>query len=131
EKVVTLDGVERALSTDDLLICDGEGPIGLAGVMGGASSEIRAETKRVLLECAYFEPRGIRRAARRHGLHTESSHRFERGVDWADTRVALELATSLVAKLAGAATAGRAHVIEARPLARQSVVLRHDHVNAL
>ena len=70
-------------------ICDGEGPVALAGVMGGGESEITAQTQRVLLECAYFEPRGVRRAARRHGLHTESSHRFERGVDWGDTRAAL------------------------------------------
>ena len=81
EKLVTLDGIERELSSDDLVICDGAAPVALAGVMGGGDSEISASTSRVLLECAYFDPRGVRRAARRHGLHTESSHRFERGID--------------------------------------------------
>jgi phenylalanyl-tRNA synthetase beta chain len=84
EKMVTLDGVERSLVVDDLLICDGEGPVALAGIMGGASSEIQPATKRVLFECAWFDPRGVRRSARRHGMHTESSHRFERGVDPGD-----------------------------------------------
>ena len=102
ERMTTLDGVERTLSDDDLVICDGEGPVALAGVMGGGESEIAATTQRVLLECAYFDPRGVRRAARRHGLHTEASHRFERGVDWGDTRVALARAASLIAHLAGA-----------------------------
>ena len=70
--------------------------------MGGGNSEISDGTTRVLLECAYFDPRGVRRAARRHGLHTEASHRFERGVDWGDTRAALARAASLVAPLARA-----------------------------
>jgi phenylalanyl-tRNA synthetase beta chain len=78
EKLSTLDGVVRVLTADDLVVCDAEGPVALAGVMGGASSEIRETTTRVLLECAYFDPRAVRRASRRHGLHTESSHRFER-----------------------------------------------------
>ena len=100
ETLVTLDGVTRTLSADDLVIADGEGPVGLAGVMGGGNSEISATTTRVLIECAYFDPRGIRRAARRHGLHTEASHRFERGVDWGDTSWVLARASSLVAGLA-------------------------------
>ena len=130
EKLRTLDGVDRALTDDDLVICDAEGPVALAGVMGGGESEITAETRRVLLECAYFEPRGIRRAARRHGLHTESSHRFERGVDWGDTHAALARASSLVSGLAeGVARATR--VVEARPLAQRSVVLRQERLDGL
>ncbi len=97
----TLDGVDRALVEDDLVICDGEGPIALAGVMGGQDTEIRETTRSVLLECAYFTPRGVRRTGRRHGLHTESSFRFERGVDWADLDAVLARAKSLVAKLGG------------------------------
>ncbi|MBN9165656.1 MAG: phenylalanine--tRNA ligase subunit beta, partial [Myxococcales bacterium] len=81
ETLETLDGVERELVADDLLICDGQGPVALAGVMGGASSEIQADTKRVFYEAATFDARGVRRTARRHGMHTESSHRFERGID--------------------------------------------------
>src|SRR5207302_1802001 len=86
ERMHTLDGIERVLSADDLLICDGEGPVALAGVMGGAGSEISAATRGVLIECAYFDPRSVRRTSKRTGLHTDSSHRFERGVDPEDTR---------------------------------------------
>jgi phenylalanyl-tRNA synthetase beta chain len=131
EKIRTLDGVDRALVSDDLVICDGDGPVAIAGVMGGGDSEITAATQRVLLECAYFEPRGIRRAARRHGLHTESSHRFERGVDWGDTSAALARAVSLVAKLSGAAALEETRIFEARPLARRTVSVRHDRLSRL
>jgi phenylalanyl-tRNA synthetase beta chain len=111
ERLATLDGVVRVLTDDDLVIADGDGAVALAGVMGGASSEIHATTKRVLFECAWFEPRGVRRAARRHGMHTESSHRFERGVDPGDVARVLDRAVALTVALAGgAATKGRVHV---------------------
>ena len=130
EKLRTLDGIERSLVEDDLVICDGDGPVALAGVMGGGDSEIGPSTRRVLLECAYFEPRGVRRASRRHGLHTESSHRFERGVDWDDTAAVLARAGRLVAELAGATAAGPAEVLVATPLSRRTVALRRDRVRA-
>ncbi|HEX5099352.1 MAG TPA: phenylalanine--tRNA ligase subunit beta, partial [Polyangiaceae bacterium] len=91
----------RKLDADDLVIADGERPSALAGVMGGEDSEIRASTRRVLLECAYFQARGVRRTSRRHGLHTESSHRFERGVDFAAVPTVLERAKVLLSELAG------------------------------
>jgi phenylalanyl-tRNA synthetase beta chain len=103
EPFTTLDGVERKLDADDLVICDGEGPSALAGVMGGLDSEIRDTTTRVLLECAYFTPRGVRRTSRRHALHTESSFRFERGVDWGGVPLVLDHAKSLVTELCGGA----------------------------
>lgn len=131
ERIRTLDGVDRALSSDDLVICDGEGPVAIAGVMGGGDSEISGATKRVLLECAWFEPRGVRRASRRHGLHTESSHRFERGVDWGDTAAAIARASSLVASLAGATAVRESRVFEARTLARRKVALRQERLSAL
>lgn len=105
EPFKTLDGVARTLDPDDLVICDATGPTALAGVMGGENSEIRSSTRRVLLECAYFTPRGVRRASRRHGLQTESSFRFERGVDWAGVPAVLARAQSLLAELAGGAAA--------------------------
>jgi phenylalanyl-tRNA synthetase beta chain len=101
EPFTTLDGVARALVADDLVIADGEGPVALAGVMGGKDSEIGANTKRVLLECAYFTPRGVRRTSRRQGLHTESSHRFERGVDYRAVPHVLERAKKLLAEFSG------------------------------
>ncbi len=119
EVMKTLDGATRTLTTDDLLVCDAEGPTALAGVMGGAISEIHAGTRRVLFECAYFEPRGVRRASRRHGLHTESSHRFERGVDPGDVSAALARALSLTSQLAGgAAMKGELHAGDATPKRR-------------
>lgn len=116
EPFTTLDGTARELDADDLVICDGEGPSALAGVMGGQDSEIRESTKRVLLECAYFTPRGIRRTSRRHALHTESSFRFERGVDWGGVPRVLELAKGLLGELAGGAVvSGAIHAKGADP----------------
>lgn len=100
EVLTTLDGVERKLGADDLLICDGQTPTALAGIMGGANSEISLGTTAVVLECAYFEPRGIRRTARRQGMHTESSHRFERGTDHGATERVLDRARYLLQQLA-------------------------------
>ncbi len=131
ETMKTLDGVERKLTADDLLICDGEGPTALGGVMGGAISEINGATKRVLFECAYFEPRGVRRTSRRHGLHTESSHRFERGVDPGDVSAVLARAVSLTSELAGgAAVKGELHAGDATPK-RRVVKLRADRLDQL
>lgn len=82
ERLVTLDGNERILDSDDLLICDAnDRPIGLAGIMGGENSEIGATTTRIALEAAWFEPLGIMRTVQRHNVRTEASARFERGVD--------------------------------------------------
>ena len=100
-KFTTLDGVERELATDDLLICDGGVPVALAGVMGGVDSEVRSETCSVLLESANFDPTTIRRTAKRLALHSEASHRFERGIDSEATLAALDRAVYLMSKLAG------------------------------
>ena len=131
EPLKTLDGVAHTLVSDDLVIADAEGPVALAGVMGGAGSEIRATTRRVLLECAYFTPRGVRRAARRHGIHSESSHRFERGVDPADIPDVLAHAASLLTALAsGSAIPGT--ILAGVPVAVPApIVLREARINAL
>jgi phenylalanyl-tRNA synthetase beta chain len=128
EKLRTLDGIDRVLSADDLVICDAEGPVGLGGVMGGGDSEIAQGTTRVLLECAYFDPRGVRRSSRRHGLHTEASHRFERGVDSGDASWVLARAASLMGKLGGAAQVGSSQIFEARAIPKRTVPLRHERV---
>ncbi len=131
EPFTTLDGVKRTLSEDDLVICDGEGPSALAGVMGGEDSEIRDETRRVLLECAYFTPRGVRRTSRRHALHTESSFRFERGVDWGAVPRVLEHAKALLTQLAsGAAVPGAIHAKGPAP-AIPEMTLRSRRLDAL
>lgn len=132
DEMRTLDGVTRQLSEDDLLICDGRGPVALAGVMGGADSEIGETTTRVLFECAYFDARGVRRSARRHGLHTESSHRFERGVDWDDYAYVLARAVDLTARLSHGAKPLAGHiVVRGDKLARKVIPLRHAKIRGL
>ncbi len=119
EKLVTLDGVERTLSPDDLVIADRDHASALAGVMGGGTSEISAGTSRVLLESAWFEPTGVRRTARRHGLHTEASHRFERGVDPEGVVAALDRCAALIAELSGGTV--RQGAVDAHPRANRPV----------
>lgn len=101
EVFTTLDEKERKLSKDMLLICDGGKPVGIAGVMGGLNSEIGNETRNVLLESAFFNPASIRRTSKTLGLNTDASHRFERGIDFEGTPVALERAAQLIAELGG------------------------------
>lgn len=103
----TLDGVERELDPETLLICDAEGPVALAGVMGGLDSEVTDATTQVLLESAYFNPRTIRRTGKRLGLSTEASYRFERGVDPDGVIHALERATQLMCELGQGAVAAK------------------------
>jgi phenylalanyl-tRNA synthetase beta chain len=105
EKLTTLDGVERTLSTDMVVICDGEGPIGLGGIMGGADPEVKDSTRNVLLESANFDAVTMRRTARRLAMHSEAVRRFERGVDPAVTDVAADHACWWFAQLAGGAVA--------------------------
>lgn len=101
-KFTTLDDQERTmLAGQDLMICDGEGPVAVAGVMGGQNSEVEAGTTNIFLESAYFEPTGIRRTASRLGLKTDASYRFERGVDPNNTAAATIRATKLILELAG------------------------------
>ena len=98
---VTLDGSERRLLPSDLLICDEEGPIALAGIMGGKNSEVSDKTTRLILESAFFDYVGIRRTSKRLGLSTESSRRFERVVDYNGVVSSLERLTSLICELSG------------------------------
>ena len=99
-KFVTLDETERELSADDLMICDGEGPVAIAGVFGGLHSGVTSETKNVFIESAYFNPVSVRRTARLHGLSTDASFRFERGVDPEMILVALKRAALLMKETA-------------------------------
>ncbi|MGB7949723.1 MAG: phenylalanine--tRNA ligase subunit beta, partial [Candidatus Binatia bacterium] len=101
-KFTTLDGVERELVPEDLLICDSDLPIALAGVMGGANSEVSSTSGAILLESANFDSAAIRRTAKRLGLHSEASHRFERGVDPEGTLPALSRAVDLLTTWAAA-----------------------------
>ena len=102
KELVTLDGTTRTLTADTLLICDSTKPVALAGVMGGQNSEITEKTTEILLESACFDPVSIRRTARRLGLPSEASYRFERGVDPDLADKALQRAVDLMVELAGA-----------------------------
>jgi phenylalanyl-tRNA synthetase beta chain len=128
ERMKTLDDVERALTADDLLICDGEGPVALAGVMGGAGSQIQPTTTRVLIECAYFEPRTVRRTSKRLGMHTDSSHRFERGVDPSAVRHVLADAAARIAALGGGVVRVDALDVVGNAVAAAPIALRKERV---
>jgi phenylalanyl-tRNA synthetase beta chain len=116
EKLATLDGETRVLLPDDLVIADAERAIALAGVMGGAETEVGERTRDVFLESAHFDPTRIRRTARRLGLHSEASYRFERQVDREGVRRACDRAARLLAELAGGAVAPGALEATGAPL---------------
>ncbi|MGC1953901.1 MAG: phenylalanine--tRNA ligase subunit beta, partial [Gammaproteobacteria bacterium] len=101
ESLLLLDGSQVALDADTLVIADDQQPVALAGIMGGAASAVSDTTRHLFFESAFFTPRVLAGVARRHGLHTDSSHRFERGVDPALQRVAVERATALLLSIAG------------------------------
>jgi phenylalanyl-tRNA synthetase beta chain len=100
-KFKTLDGVERELHAEDLMICDAEKPLCIAGVYGGENSGVKEFTTSVFLESAYFNPVSVRKTAKRHGLNTDASFRFERGIDPTITEYALKRAAVLIKELAG------------------------------
>lgn len=132
QRYETLDGQVRELVADDLVIADAEGTIAIAGVMGGADSEIKPDTVDIFVESAFFVPETVRRTARRLGLMTESSYRFERGVDPGGTRAALDRVAELIAGNAGGQVAKG--VLEARSAGRRpraAIRLRPARVNAL
>ncbi|OYT73139.1 MAG: phenylalanine--tRNA ligase subunit beta [Chloracidobacterium sp. CP2_5A] len=131
ETIVTLDGATRELSPDLLMICDAERPVAVAGVMGGAESEISAATTRVLLESAWFAPAAVRRAARKLGLQTEASRRFERGADFENVRRALDRCAQIIIQVAGGEAAGGPLDVVATPRAPVVIRLRHARIAEL
>ena len=130
-KFVTLDEVERKLSERDLMICNAEEPMCIAGVFGGLDSGTTEATKDVFLESAYFHPTWVRKTARRHGLSTDSSFRFERGIDPNGTIYALKEAAILVKELAGGEIASDIKDNYPAPVADFAVELSYEYVNSL
>lgn len=128
---VTLDGVERKLSDRDLMICNREKPMCIAGVFGGLESGATEETKNVFLESAYFHPTWVRKTARRHGLNTDASFRFERGVDPNATIYCLKLAALMVKELAGGTISSDIKDVYPNPIPDFTVELSYDKVNSL
>jgi phenylalanyl-tRNA synthetase beta chain len=127
----TLDGAQRLLTTSDLTIRDAEKAVALAGIMGGGNSEIGEGTTEVLLESAYFDPSAIRRTSKRLGIHTESSHRFERGTDVAGLTRALDRAASLIAELSGGSIAKGVIDVYPEPIEPRVISARLDRINAV
>jgi phenylalanyl-tRNA synthetase beta chain len=131
EKIVTLDGVTRTLTADMTAICDAERPTIVAGVMGSAESEVSSETKDVVLECAYFQPTRIRRTRRALGLASESSYRFERGIDMLGMPDALRRAVELVVAVAGGEQRAPALDLWPEPEQERTIFLRPERVAEL
>jgi phenylalanyl-tRNA synthetase beta chain len=128
ETLRTLDGVGHTLTRDNLVIADGLHPVALAGVMGGEESEICASTRSVLLESAWFDPVSIRRTAKAHGMHTEASHRFERGADIEMAPLALDRAAALIQELAGGEILQGMIDVYPRPRLLESLLLRRSEI---
>ena len=131
QKFVTLDGIERTLSAADLMICNAEEPMCIAGVFGGLDSGVTDATTDVFLESAYFNPTSIRKSARRHGLSTDASFRFERGIDPNGTVYALKLAALLVKELAGGTICGPLIDCYPQPIEPFAVELSLDYLRRL
>lgn len=126
-KFVTLDGIERELHKEDLMICDSEKPMCIAGVFGGLHSGVSEETTSIFLESAYFDPISIRRSAKRHNLNTDASFRFERGIDPNITEYALKIAALLIIDVAGGEITS--DVIDAYPLKIEDYQVRLSFEN--
>ena len=131
EKLRTLDGVDRILDSQMLVIADAEQPVALAGIMGGEDSEISASTMDVLIESAYFNPDSVRRTARSLGMDTEASRRFERGADCENVLRAQERCVALICELAGGVATENAIDVYPKPFAPRSVNFRAARVKEL
>src|SRR6185295_13470939 len=131
EALVTLDGVVRRLNPEVLVIADPRSALALAGIMGGQSSEIREGTTNVLLESAWFDPVAVRRAAKGLGMHTDASHRFERGADPGAVLPALDRAAALIAEIAGGRVTDPPIDVHPEPETPRRVALRPGRAAAL
>lgn len=127
----TLDGVERTLNAEDLMICDGDTPMCIAGVFGGLHSGVSEKTTEVFLESAYFDPVSVRKSAKRHGLSTDASFRFERGIDIELVEYALKRAALLIIELAGGHVSS--NVMDEYPTKAKPVqfMVQFDYINSL
>jgi len=131
EKIVTLDGVERTLTSEMTAICDAERPTIIAGVMGSSDSEVTASTTDLVLECAYFQPTRVRRTRRALGLSSESSYRFERGIDLPGMPEALRRAIELIVAVAGGVLREPPLDLWPQPVQEKTIFLRPERVSHL
>lgn len=131
EKLKTLDGVERKLTTEDLVVADAVKPVGLAGTMGGFDTMITDKTRNILIESAWWDPVTVRKMARRHGLHTDASHRFERGADFESTLLSCDRVAELILQSGGGELDGELVDVVARWLDQAPVGLRMAEVHRI
>jgi phenylalanyl-tRNA synthetase beta chain len=131
EKLKTLDGVERTLSSEDLVVADAKKPVGLAGVMGGFETMITNKTKNILIESAWWDPGTVRKMSRRHGIHTDASHRFERGADFESTVLSCDLVAKLILESGGGELVGGAIDVVSRQMDQAPIVLRVSEVHRI
>jgi len=130
-KFVTLDGVERTLSSNDLVICNAQEPMCIAGVFGGAESGTTESTTEVFLEAAYFNPVSIRKTSKRHGLKTDASFRYERGIDPTATMLAAKRAALLICEIAGGKIVGQPQEVCEKPFGKCEVELKWARMESL
>jgi phenylalanyl-tRNA synthetase beta chain len=130
ETLKTLDCVDRKLFPEDLIIADAKRPVALAGVMGGFDTMITGQTRNILIESAWFDPVAVRQTAKRHGLHTDASHRFERGADYGATPRACALVAQRIIESGGGTLQGRTDAI-ARELDQAPIVLRMSYAQRI
>ncbi|MBZ5685028.1 MAG: phenylalanine--tRNA ligase subunit beta [Acidobacteriia bacterium] len=126
ETLKTLDGVERKLTTEDLVVCDAKKPVGLAGVMGGYDTMITEKTRNIVIESAWWDPGIVRKMSRRHALHTDASHRFERGADFESTVPSCDLVAQMILDSGGGELVGDVVDVISKKMDQAPVIL---HVN--
>jgi len=131
ETLKTLDGVERKLTTEDLVVCDAKKPVGLAGVMGGYDTMITEKTRNILIESAWWDPGIIRKMSRRHGLHTDASHRFERGADFESTVLSCDLVAGMILASGGGELIGDVVDVVSKKMDQAPVVLHVTEVRRI
>ena len=131
ETLKTLDGVERKLTAEDLVVCDAKKPVGLAGVMGGYDTMITDKTRNILIESAWWDPGIVRKMSRRHALHTDASHRFERGADFESTVLSCDLVAKMIVDSGGGELIGDPVDVVSRPMDQAPVLLRVSEVHRI
>jgi len=131
EMLKTLDGIERKLSGEDLVVCDAKKPVGLAGVMGGYDTMITEKTRNIVIESAWWDPGIVRKMSRRHALHTDASHRFERGADFESTVLSCDLVAQMILESGGGEAVGDVVDVIAKRMDQAPVVLHVSEVRRI
>src|SRR4029077_211703 len=131
ETLKTLDGVERKLTMEDLVVCDAKKPVGLAGVMGGYDTMITEKTRNIVIESAWWDPGIVRKMSRRHGIHTDASHRFERGADFESTALSCDLVAQMILESGGGELVGGVVDVLSLKMDQAPVVLHVSEVRRI